>query len=307
MLNHAAHRGTYQRLKFTGIKKITTLIVFALLILFSGCVSIPEAQPALTPEIAPIPAVTTPQPIEPPIEQAPQPLFTFEIDINSSYGFERKYLEYGTFEKPVFVLSRGKSATIVLLLSSLSNQTIQISLEDLKLPDGVVAKLKPESYALKSDGKAKLELNITVSPTAASAPLPDEMIALRGDGFAIGKSFKLKINQSASEKCTPLPYAAYDQFPELYAKDVPITANISITFSRPPLIVKLEAEPKIEISNTTREIVGVASGRFTFYPAVPLKPETNYTITIIYGQEEAPEGYCRTSTTSWRFTTGSGK
>lgn len=309
MLNHDALSGICQSLKLTSFKTIIALIFLPLLVLISGCIDIPEAQLAPAPEITSIPAVTTPPAIEPFIDQALQQLlFTFEIDMNSSYGFERKYLEHGT---PVFVLSKGKSAAIVLSISSLSNRTVQISLEEVKVhTDGVNARLEPESYALKPDEQAKLELNITISPAATPTPempLPDELIALSGDGFAIGKSFKLKINQRASEQCTPLPYLAYDMYPAPEAKDVPVAANISVTFSRPPPIVKLEAEPKIEISNITREIVGITSGRFIFYPAVPLKPETNYMITIIYGQEEAPEGYCRTSSTTWRFTTGSGE
>lgn len=201
MLNHAALSGICQSLKLTGFKKIIALIIIPLLVLISGCVSIPEAHPAPTPEIAPIPAVTTPPPIEPTIEQTLQQLlFTFEIDMNSSYGFERKYLEHGT---PVFVLSKGKSAAIILSISSLSNRTVQLSLEEVKAhTDGVIARLEPESYALKPGEQAILELNITVSPAAASTlemPLPDELIALHGNGWSIGKSFKLKIDESAAE------------------------------------------------------------------------------------------------------------
>lgn len=111
----------------------------------------------------------------------------------------------------------------------------------------------------------------------------------------------------ATVQCIPLPYQIYEQFPKPGAKDVPVTTNITVTFSRSPSIVKLEAEPKIEIGNITKENVSVASGRFTFHPGESLRPETTYTITITYGQEEVPQGYCQPSATTWQFTTGSGK
>lgn len=191
--------------------KILTLTLLFIIVLTSGCVSIPKPQPTPTPTITP--ALTLPpfQPgiwdkavIRPPAGQEElQPPFMFEIDINSSYGFERKYFEHGTFGKPIFVLSRGESATIILPISSLSNRTLQISLEDIDgLPDGVTAGLKPESIALQPNEQAKFELNITVSPTAPTStpepekPMPEEFIGLRfkGDGWSIGKAFHLKIN-----------------------------------------------------------------------------------------------------------------
>ena len=83
-----------------------------------------------------------------------------------------------------------------------------------------------------------------------------------------------------------------------------VTTTISVTFPRSPQIVELEIEPEVEISRVSKEIVGVASGRFTFHLAQPLKPDTTYTVTITYGQEEAPQGFLPTSTTTWQFTTG---
>jgi len=107
-----------------------------------------------------------------------------------------------------------------------------------------------------------------------------------------------------NETLLPLPYHAYDRIPKPGAKDVPVTTSISITFSRPPGIVELEMEPEVEISHISKEMVGVASGKFTFYLAEPLLPETTYTVKITYGQEEAPEGFSPTSTDTWQFTTG---
>jgi len=102
---------------------------------------------------------------------------------------------------------------------------------------------------------------------------------------------------------TPLPYHAYELSPEPGAKGVSITTSISLTLSRPPEIVDIKLEPPVEISHVVRETVGLASGRFTFYPAHPLKPNTTYKVTITYGQRQAPEGYRPTSTISWQFTT----
>lgn len=101
-----------------------------------------------------------------------------------------------------------------------------------------------------------------------------------------------------SDQPIHLPYIAYDKIPEPGAKDIPITTTISITFSRPPEIVELELEPKVEISNIKKEIVGVASGRYTFYLGKPLQPETTYKVKVTYGQKEAPLSF-----TTWEFTT----
>lgn len=198
--------------------KILTLTLLFIIVLTSGCVSIQKPQPTpptLTPTITP---TLTPLPFQPSIWEpgiwdkavieppagSPElkPPLMFDIDLHSSYGFEIKYLEYGTFGKPIFVLSRGKSATLVLLLNSSSNRTIQVSLNYIDgLPEGTIARLKPESYALKPYEQAKLELNVTASlTTPISTPKPEsereEFVALRlkGDGWSVGRAFILKIN-----------------------------------------------------------------------------------------------------------------
>jgi len=102
----------------------------------------------------------------------------------------------------------------------------------------------------------------------------------------------------------PLPFAPYDFLPEREAKGVPVSTVIAVCFTRPPQIVEMVMEPEVEIREVTKEIVSLASGRFTFYPMEPLQPETTYTVTITYGVEEAPEGSRPTSTRSWQFTTG---
>lgn len=192
---------------------ILTLTLLFIIVLISGCVTIQKlqsAQPTPTPSISPTltlppfqPSISDKAVIDPPAgSQELSPPFMFEIDINSSYGFERKYLEYETFGKPIFVLSRGKSATIILLVNSSSNRTIQVSLNYIDgLIEGTTARLKPESYALQPNEQAKLELNVTASLTAPiSTPKPEsapkEFVALRlkGNGWSVGKAFILKIN-----------------------------------------------------------------------------------------------------------------
>jgi len=193
--------------------KILTLTLLFIIVLISGCVSIPKPQsiqPTPTPTITPTltlppfqPGIWDKEVISPPAgQEGLQPPFMFDIDLNASYGFERKYLEFGTFGKPALVLSRGKSASIILLVNSSSNRTVQVSLNYIDgLLEGTTARLKPESYALKPNEQAKLELNITASLTAPiSTPKPasarEEFVALKlkGDGWSVGRAFILKIN-----------------------------------------------------------------------------------------------------------------
>lgn len=191
--------------------RLKVSILLFIIVLTLGCINIPNQQSTQpTPTVTPTSTLPSFQSgiwdkavINPPAgKEGLQPPFMFEIDIKSSYGFERKYLEHETFGKPVFVLSRGESASVLLLVSSQSNRTIQISLGNITgLPSGVTVRLKPESYVLQPNKQTKLEFNITVSPTAPTStpepeePLPEEFIGLRlkGDGWSIGKAFHLKI------------------------------------------------------------------------------------------------------------------
>lgn len=119
----------------------------------------------------------------------------FKIDINLSYGFERKYTV--TWGKPVFVLSRGKSACVVLSLSSLSDNIVYISLGRVDgLPEEVIVRLEPESYALQPGERVKLKLNITVpltAPTSKSSPEEFARLWLKSDGWSVGRAFYLEI------------------------------------------------------------------------------------------------------------------
>jgi hypothetical protein len=101
----------------------------------------------------------------------------------------------------------------------------------------------------------------------------------------------------------PSMYYPYNLFPISGASDVPLDTYISVSFTRPPGILKLEIEPEAEISHVKKELI-LYSGRYTFYLAEPLQPGTNYTVTITAGQKEPPgPGFAPTLTTSWEFTT----
>jgi len=144
----------------------------------------------------------TPLPRESVDQSLPLP-FMFEFDLDSSYGFERKYLLHETFGTPVFVISRGESATIVVLVSSLSNNTLQVSLEKIDgLPSGISARLEFESFILKPYEQKELDLEIIISPTARTRSTPEPIwpidaefvqLVLRGDRCNIGTGFLLRI------------------------------------------------------------------------------------------------------------------
>jgi len=102
----------------------------------------------------------------------------------------------------------------------------------------------------------------------------------------------------------PLPWAASIIYPEPNSTNVPLNANISIRFGRPPQIVELSLYPSVDgWRHRLKEIVGVASGKYTFNFSEPFKPGTTYTATVIYGQVGAPGSYSPIETLTWHFTT----
>lgn len=147
------------------------------------------------------------------VNQSIPPPFIFEFDTDSSYGFSRIYLSHGTFGTPVFMLPKGRSATIVILVSSLSDSTLHVSLERIDgLQLGVTAELKPEILTLKPHEQKELELTVSIStssPVSSSngngKQLREETIresiqgefiqlVLKGNGYDLGNGFLLKIN-----------------------------------------------------------------------------------------------------------------
>ena len=100
-----------------------------------------------------------------------------------------------------------------------------------------------------------------------------------------------------------LPWAAGNYFPEPDSVDVPLDTNISISFGRPPSIVNMSLSPEVPIKERTFESIWVAGGKYTFHLAELLEPSTTYTVTMVFGQESAPEDFAPISTRTWNFTT----
>ena len=125
----------------------------------------PSPTPEVTPTIpAPTPAPPTPHPVV--------PAFKVEFDPASSHGFDRIYLYNGSVT-PVFEISRGKSATITVVVTSLVNETLNIYLDNIEdVPVGIELKMEPERFALQPYEKIALKLTVTVSPTARTSTPP---------------------------------------------------------------------------------------------------------------------------------------
>ncbi len=193
--------GLKRRLTFSSTAAIALglVIMLAPTLLFSGQFEQLESRNGkLIGE--PIP-MFTPVPGESADQSFPTP-FMSEFNLDSSYGFEKIYLLRQSYGTPVFVLKRGESATIAVLVSSLSDNTIQVSLERIDgLPIGVSANLEPKSFTLQPFGQRELKMKVSISPTALnqphhqSRPINGEFIqlVLRSDGFNIGTGFILEI------------------------------------------------------------------------------------------------------------------
>jgi len=123
----------------------------------------PPTTPEVTPTVpAPTPAPPTPHPV----------VFAFkvEFDTTSSYGFDRIYSTNGW---PVFEISRGKSATIAVVVTSLVNETLSIYLDYIEgVPVDVELKMEPERFTLQPYEQIALNLTVTVSPTARTSTPP---------------------------------------------------------------------------------------------------------------------------------------
>lgn len=111
-----------------------------------------------------------------------------------------------------------------------------------------------------------------------------------------------KVSPSSSP-LIELPYASGNYFPEPSSTEIPLDTNISITFGRPPSIVNMSISPEVPIENRTFESIFVSGGRYTFHLAKLLEPSTTYSVTVLFGQQSAPEGIAPTSTRTWNFTT----
>ena len=126
--------------------------------------------------------------------------FMFEIDLESSSGFEEKYLSHNNFGTPMFVISEQKSAKITLMVSSLSADHIQTSLKRIDgMPNEVIVTPNEEFITLQPFEQKKIELEIMAFTSADSIVLEDVIegkyiqIVLSGNGHDIATGFWLKI------------------------------------------------------------------------------------------------------------------
>jgi len=126
--------------------------------------------------------------------------FMFEINLESSTGFEEKYLSHNNFGTPVFIISKQKSAKIILTVSSLSVDYLQTSFKRIDgLPNGVIITPNEEFINLQPFEQDKMELEITVIPSADSMVLDKSIegnyiqIVLSGNEYDIATGFWLKI------------------------------------------------------------------------------------------------------------------
>jgi len=94
-----------------------------------------------------------------------------EFDIKSSYGFDQ------VIGDRHFVLSRGKSATLTIILTSTADRTLHLAPKVGRLPTGVTAQFDSEFLTLEPNKPVTLKLTITVSSTAPiSTPMPTPTI-----------------------------------------------------------------------------------------------------------------------------------
>lgn len=140
------------------------MVIIALGILGIALLKLPTyliSNPWPTPQSTTSPPSKTPAPYHPPIKA--------EFDVNASYGFD-EILYAGP--PPHFLISRGKSFTVVMTVTSQSNRTLGISINaDLSQVPGVDVKFEPQTFSLNPKERMILKMTLTVSPTAPTTTL----------------------------------------------------------------------------------------------------------------------------------------
>lgn len=94
------------------------------------------------------------------------PPIKIEFDINSSYGFDRTYPE-----ERHFIMSRGRSATLPIILTSTADRALHLTLNVTELPAGVTAEFDSEFVALEPNKPVTVKLIINVSSTAPTSTM----------------------------------------------------------------------------------------------------------------------------------------
>jgi len=148
----------------TRLRIALAVVLLAIVIIALAVYLATPPTPTSTPMPTPTPAPPTPHPVV--------PAFKVEFDTASSYGFDRIYLYNGSVT-PVFEISRGKSATIAVIVTSLVNETLNIYLDNIEdVPVGVELKMDPERFTLQPYEQIALKLTVAVSPTARTSTPP---------------------------------------------------------------------------------------------------------------------------------------
>lgn len=94
-------------------------------------------------------------------------LFIAEIDPHSSYGSHQTSLLHDSYGTPVFAVSQGDILTVTIVVTSLSDKILQISLEHISgLPPEITAQLTPTSITLQPYEQKQVQLEVTISQTA---------------------------------------------------------------------------------------------------------------------------------------------
>lgn len=126
--------------------------------------------------------------------------FMFEINMESSYGFEDKYLSHNNFGTPVFIISEQETAKITLTIYSLSENYLQTSLKRIDgLPNGVIITPNEEFINLQPFEQKKIELEIVALPLSNTVVSEEAIevkyiqIVLSGNGYDLATGFWLKI------------------------------------------------------------------------------------------------------------------
>lgn len=126
-------------------------------------------QSAKLPVLTPTPTVPTSTPTPPPPHtMPPYAPISIKYDLKSSYGFDQ------VIREGHFVLSRGKSATLTMILTSTADQTLHLTPNITRLPTGVTVQLDSEFITLETNKPVTLKLTITVSSTAPASTLKPE-------------------------------------------------------------------------------------------------------------------------------------
>jgi hypothetical protein len=109
---------------------------------------------------------------------------------------------------------------------------------------------------------------------------------------------------SPSPTLIPLPYDAFDFYPEPDSTNVSPDTNITVYLTRPSPVVMLQLFPSAKGSmNRISEVVGAATGKYTFIFSEPLKRGTTYMANVTFGQENPPAGYMPFRSKTWNFKT----